>query len=78
MIVSRARAQEPQRDAPDAGTQEQRKPLSAEDAQLVQQLALLQDVELIRNLDLFESKPADAAQAPDGGTVPPQQGPPKQ
>ena len=63
---------------PDAGTQEQRKPLSDEDAQLVQQLALLQDVELLRNLDLFESKLGDAAQAPDGGTVPPQQVPPKQ
>jgi MFS family permease len=47
-------------------------------SQLVQQLALLQDVELLRNLDLFEGKPADAAQAPDGGTVSPQQAPPKQ
>jgi hypothetical protein len=78
VIVSPGRAQESQPAIPDAGTQEERKPLSAEDAQLVQQLALLQDVELLRNLDLFESKPADAAQAPDGGTAPPQQGPPKQ
>ena len=76
VIASRGRAQESQRVPPEAGTQDQRKPLSEEDAQLVQQLALLQEVELLRNLDLFEGKPADAAQATDGGTAaPPQRDP---
>jgi hypothetical protein len=73
LTASHGRAQEPQRSSSDAGTQEERKPLSAEDAQLVQQLALLQDVELIRNLDLFESNPPDAGQGTDGGTVEPPQ-----
>jgi hypothetical protein len=69
--ISRGRAEEPQRSSPDAGIEQQRPPLSAEDAQLVQQLALLEDVELLRNLDLFDTRPADAAQAPDGGAVAP-------
>jgi hypothetical protein len=71
VVVSPGRAEEPQRGSPDTGLQQERKPLSAEDAELVQQLALLQDVELLRNLDLFEGKPADATEAPDGGQVAP-------
>jgi hypothetical protein len=51
--------------AADAGPQNA--PLSAEDADVVKQLALLEDVELVRNLDLFEDKTPDGAQAPDAG-----------
>ncbi|HYZ88772.1 MAG TPA: hypothetical protein VE620_05710 [Myxococcales bacterium] len=51
--------------APDAGPQNA--PLSAEDADVVKQLTLLEDVELVRNLDLFEEKTRDRAQAPDAG-----------
>jgi hypothetical protein len=51
--------------AADAGPQNA--PLSAEDADVVKQLALLEDVELVRNLDLFEEKTPDGAQAPDAG-----------
>ena len=73
VIVSPARAQEAQRGRSDAGTQERRKPLSEEDAQLVRQLALLENVELLRNLDLFEPNPADTTQGTDGGTAAPPQ-----
>lgn len=63
-----ARAEEPRRAPPPA---EQQKPLSAEDAEVVRQLALLEQVELVSNLDLFAPGPADAQQAkapPDAGT----------
>jgi len=66
-----ARADEPRRPPPQAGEQPQQgKPLSAEDAEVVRQLALLEQVELLRNLDLFEPQPSDARQAkqqPDAG-----------
>jgi hypothetical protein len=49
--------------------EQQSKPLSDEDAEVVRQLALLEQVDLLRNLDLFEPKPADAQarQQPDAG-----------
>ncbi len=66
-----ARADEPRRPPPQAGAQrQQEKPLSAEDAEVVRQLALLEQVELLRNLDLFEPQPSGAQQAtqhPDAG-----------
>ncbi|HEX9575085.1 MAG TPA: hypothetical protein VF994_13390 [Myxococcales bacterium] len=66
-----ARADEPRR-PPQAGEQpRQGNPLSAEDAEVVRQLALLEQVELLRNLDLFEPQPSGAQQAtqhPDAGT----------
>jgi hypothetical protein len=47
-------------------------PLSAEDAALVKELALLERVELLRNLELFErgaeeEASADGAARPEGG-----------
>ena len=59
---------DPKRPPPPA---QQGKPLSAEDAEVVKQLALLEQVELLRNLDLFEPSPPppqQAAQQPDAGT----------
>lgn len=50
---------------------EQGKPLSAEDAEVVKQLALLEQVDLLRNLDLFEPPPTPPQQAnhpSDAGT----------
>ncbi|HMC34657.1 MAG TPA: hypothetical protein VKH65_09640 [Myxococcales bacterium] len=49
---------------------QQAKPLSDEDAEIVRQLALLEQVDLVRNLDLFEPQPDDGPQAkqqPDAG-----------
>ena len=49
---------------------QQTKPLSDEDAEIVRQLALLEQVELLRNLDLFEpgtSESPQAKQQPDAG-----------
>ena len=59
---------EPRRTPPPA---QQGKPLSAEDAEVIKQLALLEQVDLLRNLDLFEPPPADlhqAKQQSDAGT----------
>jgi hypothetical protein len=50
----------------DAGTQ-QAPPLSPEDADVVKQLAVLEDVDLLRNLDLFEPSSGDSSGAADGG-----------
>ncbi len=64
-----APADEPPRQADEKPRQG--KPLSAEDAEVVRQLALLEQVELLRNLDLFEPQPPDAQQAKrpsDAGT----------
>ena len=62
--ASRGLAGQAEKTAPDAGTRERRAPpLSAEDEELVKQLALLEDVDLVRNLDLFEERSADAAKA---------------
>ena len=63
-----AHPDEPQRPPPPA---QQGKPLSAEDAEVVKQLALLEQVDLLKNLDLFEPSPPppqQAAQQADGGT----------
>jgi hypothetical protein len=49
---------------------QQGKPLSAEDVEVVKQLALLEQVDLLRNLDLFEpppTPPQQASQQPDAG-----------
>jgi hypothetical protein len=49
---------------------QQAKPLSDEDAEVVRQLALLEQIDLLRNLDFFDSKPESAPQAkqqPDAG-----------
>ena len=48
---------------------QQGKPLSAEDAEVVKQLALLEQVDLLRNLDLFEPPPPpqQATQQSDAG-----------
>ena len=59
---------EPRRAPPPA---QQGKPLSAEDAEVIKQLALLEQVDLLRNLDLFEAPPSSEQQArqqPDAGT----------
>jgi hypothetical protein len=73
--ASRGLAGQAQQTAPDAGTRQRRAPpLSAEDEELVKQLALLEDVDLVRNLDLFEERSADPtidAGTPDAGTAPP-------
>jgi hypothetical protein len=69
-LLRAARADEPRRPPPPA-EQQQAKPLSTEDAEVVRQLALLEQVDLLRNLDLFDPKPDDAQQArqqPDAGT----------
>jgi len=71
-LLQAARADEPRRPPP-APEQQPRKgePLSSEDAEIVRQLALLEQVELLRNLDLFDPQPPDAPQArqqPDAGT----------
>ena len=42
---------------------QQAKPLSDEDAEIVRQLALLEQVDLVRNLDLFEPQPDEGPQA---------------
>jgi len=66
-----ASADEPRRAPPPAEQQpRQEKRLSEEDAEVVRQLAVLEQVDLLRNLDLFEPKPADAQahQQPDAGT----------
>src|SRR5207245_743383 len=57
----------PRRPPPPA---QQGKPLSDEDAEVVKQLALLEQVDLLRNLDLFEPSPPppqQASQQPDAG-----------
>ena len=54
------RPDEPLRAPPPA---QQGKPLSAEDAEVIKQLALLEQIELLRNLDLFEPAPAESQQA---------------
>jgi len=60
------------RRAPPAQQQAQQgKPLSDEDAEVVRQLALLEQVDLLRNLDLFEPSPdagPQAKQQPDAGS----------
>jgi len=64
-----ARADEPRRAPP--AQDAQKPPLSPEDAEVVKQLALLEQVELIRNLDLFAPPPDDARPPPqpaDAGT----------
>jgi hypothetical protein len=64
-LLRDARADEPPRTPP-----QQEKPLSAEDAEIVRQLALLEQIELLRNLELFDPKPPDthqASQPPDAG-----------
>jgi hypothetical protein len=70
-LLRAARADEPRHPPPPAEQQQQAKPLSTEDAEVVRQLALLEQVDLLRNLDLFDPKPDDAQQArqqPDAGT----------
>lgn len=66
-IPRASRADEP-RKAPPAP--EQRKPLSQEDAEVVKQLAQLEQLELLRNLELFDAQPGDGQpnQKPDAGT----------
>lgn len=67
-IPCASRADDP-RKAPPAP--EQRKPLSQEDAEVVKQLAQLEQLELLRNLELFDPKPGDAQGNPqpaDAGT----------
>jgi hypothetical protein len=62
------RADEPQKAPPPA---EQGKPLSEEDAEVVKQLAQLEQLELLRNLELFDPKPGDGQidqQQADAGT----------
>ncbi|HWE26317.1 MAG TPA: hypothetical protein VG496_20440, partial [Myxococcales bacterium] len=53
----------------DAGVREQTTPpLSAEDAEVVKQLALLEEVDLLRNLDLFDERRAETTKSPDAGS----------
>jgi hypothetical protein len=42
--------------------------LSNEDVNVAQQLAELEDIELVENLDLFDDKSADAPKSADAGT----------
>ena len=71
-LLQAARAEEPRRPPAQAEQQPQQgKPLSAEDAEVVRQLALLEQLELLRNLDLFDPQPSHTQQArqqPDAGT----------
>jgi len=53
----------PPRIAQQPEQQQEEKPLSAEDAEIVKQLAVLEQVEMLRNLDLFEPPPSDVQQA---------------
>ena len=39
-------------------------PLSAEDAELIKEMALLEKLELVKNLELFEEDPQQPAPAP--------------
>jgi hypothetical protein len=67
-----ASADEPRPAPPPADHQaRQETRLSDEDAEVVRQLALLEQVDLLRNLDLFEPQPppAQAKQQPDGGSA---------
>jgi len=68
----RTAAADDTRRAPPAQQQAQQgKPLSDEDAEVVRQLALLEQVDLLRNLDLFEPSPdagPQAKQQPDAGS----------
>jgi hypothetical protein len=71
-----ASADEPRRAPPRPQQQQQarqEKRLSDEDAEVVRQLALLEQVDLLRNLDLFEPPPppAQAKQQPDAGPLQP-------
>jgi hypothetical protein len=68
LLAPTVRADEPRRPPPPA---EQQKPLSAEDAEVVKQLTLLEQVDLLRNLDLFAPGPTDAqpgTEPADAGT----------
>ncbi len=47
-----------------AARQPARAPLSGEDAEVVKQLALLERVELLENLELFEGGPKDGDEPP--------------
>jgi hypothetical protein len=68
-----ASADEPRRAPPPPQQARQEKRLSDEDAEVVRQLALLEQVDLLRNLDLFEPPPppAQAKQQPDAGPLQP-------
>ena len=62
LCAGAARAQDPRSEPqqPPAPAQQQaRPPLSKEDAELIKQLALLEKLELVKNLDLFEGEKGD-------------------
>ena len=53
-----------QQPAPQQAPTKQSAPLSGEDEELVKELALLERVELLQNLELFEAGPKDEDQPP--------------
>ncbi|MCA1826607.1 MAG: hypothetical protein LC689_06665 [Myxococcales bacterium] len=58
LLIAALLAQSPQPAPPPDATQaraDREKPLSQEDRELVKELALLEQMELVKNLDLFEA-----------------------
>src|SRR5215470_16467524 len=65
-LPARAPADEA-RGSADAGVRGEQ-PLSQEDADVAKQLAALEEIELVQNLDLFDDRSAGASKTPDAGT----------
>jgi hypothetical protein len=62
-LAAPAQQAEPPPPPPSKAIPAKSKPLSAEDAAIVKELALLEKVDLLRDLELFEAKDRDAARA---------------
>jgi hypothetical protein len=73
LMSGAARAQDTSRNAQDASSQKQQPappraapPLSHEDAELVKELAVLEQMELLKNLELFEKEQEVPRTEPQG------------